>query len=53
MQVNKLINWQELSRQLTGDGQNIRSNQYAKKHERKVKRLIRILECWIAWANKV
>ena len=53
METNKLINWQELSRHLSGDKQNIRSKKYAKKYEHKVKRLIRILEVWITWANKV
>lgn len=50
--MKDLINWKALSRKLAGND-SIRSNKMPKKYERKVKRLIRLLEGWEDWANKV
>lgn len=48
--MNKdLINWHELSRRLSGNGQNIRPNSIPKKYERKVNRLLKIIEVWERW----
>lgn len=48
--MNKdLINWHELSRRLSGSGQNIRPNAIPKKYERKVNRLLKIIEVWGRW----
>jgi len=47
----ELINWHELSRKLSGNGQNIRPNKIPKKYERKVKRLLLLLKLWERWAN--
>lgn len=51
--MNKgLINWHELSRQLSGNGQNIRPNAIPKKYERKISRLLKIIEVWERWQKK-
>lgn len=42
MLTDKLINWHELSRRLSGNGQNIRPNAIPKKYEKKVNRLLKI-----------
>ena len=48
--MNKdLINWHELSRRLSGSGQNIRPNAIPKKYQRKVNRLLKIIEVWERW----
>jgi len=51
--MKDLINWHELSRRLSGSGQNIRPNAIPKKYERKVNRLLKIIEVWERWANRV
>ena len=48
-----IINWHELSRKLSGNGQNIRPNKIPKKYQRKVNRLLWILDLWDRWANRV
>lgn len=47
-----LINWHELSRRLSGNGQNIRPNSIPKKYENKITRLLKILEVWERWQNR-
>lgn len=48
--MNKdLINWHELSRRLSGSGQNIRPNAVPKKYQDKVNRLLKIIEVWERW----
>lgn len=51
--MKDLIKWAELSRQLSGSDNSIRPNKIPKKYERKVKRLIRLLDAWERWANGV
>jgi len=41
-----LINWRELSRRITGNGQNIRKNKIPKKHQPKVDSLCELLTKW-------
>ena len=53
MSASKLINYQELSRQLAGGSYIINSTRYPKKYDRKIKRLIRLIEAWQRWANTV
>lgn len=48
-----LIKWAELSRQLSGSDNSIRLNKIPKKYERKVKRLLLLLDLWVRWANRV
>jgi hypothetical protein len=50
--MKELINWHELSRKLSGNGQNIRPNSIPKKYEKKVARLRKILEVWEIWQNR-
>lgn len=50
--MEKLINWHELSRILSGNGQNIRPNKIPKKYEEKVIKLIVALELWEESLNK-
>jgi len=47
--MKDLINWHELSRRLSGKGQNIRPNHIPKKHQLKVNGLIRVLKAWERW----
>lgn len=47
--MESLINWHELSRRLSGSGQNIRPNAIPKKYESKVNRLLKIIEVWERW----
>ena len=52
MKPEKLINWSELSREVTkGDRNGIRPKKIPKIHEHKVRRLIRIIEKWQEWAG--
>ena len=44
-----LIKWSELSRKLSGSDNSIRPNKVPKKYERKVKRLLWILDLWERW----
>jgi len=48
-----LINWSEVSRKLSGSDNSIRSNKVPKKYQRKVNRLLWILDLWGRWANRV
>ena len=48
-----LIKWSELSRKLSGSDNSIRPNKVPKKYERKVNRLLWILDLWERWANNV
>ena len=50
--MKALINWHELSRKLSGSGQNIRTNSIPKKYDKKVARLLKILEVWERWVKQ-
>ena len=50
--MKDIINWHELSRRLSGNGQNIRPNSIPKKYEWKVNRLLKIIEVWERWQKK-
>jgi len=47
--MNNLINWSEVSRLLTNDRTQIRSDYSGKKYKRKVSRLKQLIELWIKW----
>jgi len=47
--MKDLINWHEVSRRLSGNGQNIRPNNIPKKYERKISGLMRVLKVWERW----
>lgn len=49
--MSKFINWHEVSRHLSKNGQNIRPNRVPEKYKRKVNRLIKIVEAWIKWSS--
>jgi len=51
--MSNLIKWSELSRILSGSDNSIRPNKIPKKYERKVKRLLRLLDAWERLANGV
>lgn len=40
----KIINWHELSRHLSGNGQNIRPNKIPKKYQKKINRFLKIID---------
>lgn len=48
-----LINWKQLSIELSGSDNSIRKNQIPKKYEAKVNRLLKLLELWQKWSNVV
>jgi len=50
-EFSSIIKWAELSRKLSGSDNSIRPNKIPKKYERKVKRLLRLLDAWERWAN--
>ena len=50
--VTTLINWKEVSRRLSGNDNSIRSNKFPKKYEKKVNRLLKVIEMWCSWANR-
>lgn len=51
--MSNMIKWAELSRKLSGSDNSIRPNKIPKKYERKVKRLLRLLDAWERWVNGV
>jgi hypothetical protein len=51
MSSKDLINWGELSRQLTGDRTYIRRGRIPKKYEKRIKRLLKIMEIWLSWSK--
>ena len=51
--MKDLINWKQLSIKLSGSDNAIRKNKVPKKYERKVNRLLYILDLWERWANRV
>jgi len=50
---SNLINWKEVSRILSGNDNSIRSNKCPKKYEKKVNRLLKVIELWCSWTNRV
>lgn len=48
-----LINWKQVSIELSGSDNSIRKNQIPKKYKAKVNRLLKLLELWQKWANVV
>lgn len=50
--MSNLIKWSELSRKLSGSDNSVRPNKVPKKYQKKVKRLIQLLEAWENWADK-
>lgn len=51
MKASNLINYQELSRQLAGGSYIINTTRYPKKYDKKIKRLIKLIEAWQRWAE--
>ncbi len=51
--MKDLINWKQLSIKLSDSDNTIRKNKIPKKYQRKVNRLLWILDLWERWANKV
>jgi transcription elongation factor Elf1 len=47
--LTTLINWTEVSRKLSGNDNSIRCNKCPKKYEKKVNRLLKLVELWIKW----
>ena len=52
MDLEKLINWSELSRHLSGSYQNVRPNKIPKKYSKQVERLMEHLEMWDRYSAK-
>jgi len=50
--INKIINWSQVSRILTGDRTAIRANYAGLKYKRRVKYLIFVISIWVKMQNK-
>ena len=48
-----LINWKQLSINLSGSDNAIRKNQIPKKYKAKIDRLLKLIELWQKWSNVV
>jgi hypothetical protein len=48
----ELINWKQVSIKISGSDNAIRKNQIPKKHQRKINRLLKLLELWLKWASR-
>ena len=46
-----LIKWSELSLKLSGSDNSIRANKCPKKYEKKVNRLLYLIELWLKWSK--
>lgn len=46
MDIKKIINWHELSRYLSGSGQNIRPNRIPEKYKKQVETLLKKVNEW-------
>ena len=53
MKSKELINWKQLSIELSGSDNSIRKNQIPKKYKAKIDRLLKLLELWQKWSNVV
>ena len=51
--LNKLINWKQVSIELSGSDNSIRKNNIPKKYKAKIDRLLKLLELWRKWSNVV
>lgn len=47
----ELINWKQLSIELSGSDNSIRKNQVPKKYERRINRLLKFIEIWKKWCK--
>ena len=48
-----LINWKQISIELSGSDNSIRKNNTPKKYKAKIDRLLKLLELWQKWSNVV
>ena len=48
-----LINWKQISIELSGSDNAIRKNQIPKKYKAKIDRLLNLIELWRKWSNVV
>mgnify|MGYP003646414448 FL=1 len=53
MKSKDLINWKQVSIELSGSDNSIRKNQIPKKYKAKIDRLLKLLELWQKWSNVV
>ena len=47
-----LINWKQISIELSGSDNAIRKNQIPKKYQCKIDRLLKFLELWLKWTTR-
>ena len=50
--MKDLINWKQLSIKLSGSDNAIRKNQIPKKYQRKIDKLVKLLELWLKWTTR-
>jgi len=51
--MKNLINWKQVSIELSGNDNSIRKNQVPKKYKAKIDRLLKLLELWRKWSKVV
>ena len=49
----ELINWKQLSIELSGSDNSIRKNHIPKKYKAKIDRFLKLVELWRKWSNVV
>ncbi|WP_372938464.1 hypothetical protein [Seonamhaeicola sp.] len=49
--TKNFLNWKQISLELSGSDNSIRKNKIPKKYERKVNRLIKLVELWLKWVK--
>lgn len=52
MNIKDLINWKQISIALSGSDNAIRKNKIPKKYQRKIDRLLKLLELWLKWTAR-
>ena len=53
MKSKDLINWKQVSIELSRSDNSIRKNNIPKKYKAKIDRLLKLLELWQKWSNVV
>ena len=51
--MKDFLNWKQISIALSGSDNAIRKNQIPKKYERKINRLLKLLDLWLRWTKRM
>jgi hypothetical protein len=50
--MKDFINWKQISIALSGSDNAIRKNKIPNKYQRKINRLLKLLELWLKWSTR-